>query len=131
MAEDKPPKPNPAHLARLRKGKTTLVAVPKDEAFRAFQKRQYNEGRILDFLRRPRGPQFQLWTFLGACRLYEGYGAVSVPTGGSRKDQIGIRIFNAARRPGSESSSISPRKLRTRLRMVMGPRFSRSNSSSE
>lgn len=48
MAEDKPPKPDPAHLARFRKVMTALVAVPKDEAFRAFLKKELRTPKRLD-----------------------------------------------------------------------------------
>ncbi|MCE5308022.1 MAG: hypothetical protein LLG20_10300 [Acidobacteriales bacterium] len=48
MAEDEPPKPDPAHLARFRKVMTALVAVPKDEAFRAFLKRKLKTPKRLD-----------------------------------------------------------------------------------
>lgn len=48
MAEDKPPKPDPAHLARFRKVMSALVAVPKDEAFKAFVQKELKEPKRLD-----------------------------------------------------------------------------------
>jgi hypothetical protein len=48
MAEDEPTKPDPAHLARFRKVMTALVAVPKDEAFRAFLKKELKTPKRLD-----------------------------------------------------------------------------------
>lgn len=42
------PKPDPAHLARFRKVMTALVAVPKDEAFRAFLKKNLKTPKRLD-----------------------------------------------------------------------------------
>jgi len=48
MAEREPPKPDPAHLASFRKVMTTLVAVPKDEAFRALLKKELKSPKRLD-----------------------------------------------------------------------------------
>jgi hypothetical protein len=48
MAEDETSKPDPAHLARFRKVMTALVAVPKDEAFREFLKKEMKTPKRLD-----------------------------------------------------------------------------------
>ena len=45
---DETPTPNPAHLARFRKVMTALVAVPKDEAFRVFLKKELKTPKRLD-----------------------------------------------------------------------------------
>jgi len=48
MAEDEPPKPDREHLARFRRVMTALVAVPKDEAFRAFLEKELKTPKRLD-----------------------------------------------------------------------------------
>lgn len=48
MAEEKPQSPDPEHLKRFREVMTALVAVPKDEAFRAFLKEELKTPRRLD-----------------------------------------------------------------------------------
>lgn len=48
MGEDAPLKPDPQHLARFRRVMTALVAVPKDEAFRAFLKKELKTPKRLD-----------------------------------------------------------------------------------
>jgi hypothetical protein len=48
MTEDEPSKPDPKHLARFRKVMTALVAVPKDEAFQSFLKKELKTPKRLD-----------------------------------------------------------------------------------
>lgn len=45
---DETPKPDPAHLARFRQVMTALVAVPKDEAFRAALQDKLKTPKRLD-----------------------------------------------------------------------------------
>ena len=51
MAEHKPsktPEPDPEHLVRFRQVMTALVAIPKDEAFRASSKKELDTPKLLD-----------------------------------------------------------------------------------